>query len=133
VMVVPRHWREREHRYRLVATKCKICGRIYFPPRSVCPNCGRKSIGNMEKLQLSGNGTVYTYTIVHSGMNAFKLQKPYILAIIELEEGPRVTGQIVDAEPNEVYIGMPVRMVFRRIRQEGASGIIHYGYKFAPR
>ncbi|HDJ27195.1 MAG TPA: transcriptional regulator, partial [Aciduliprofundum sp.] len=65
--------------------------------------------------------------------NAFKLQKPYILAIIELEEGPRVTGQIVDAEPNEVYIGMPVRMVFRRIRQEGASGIIHYGYKFAPR
>jgi len=93
VMVVPRHWREREHRYRLVATKCKICGRIYFPPRSVCPNCGRKSIGNMEKLQLSGNGTV----------------------------------------PNEVYIGMPVRMVFRRIRQEGASGIIHYGYKFAPR
>ena len=56
---------------------------------------------------------------------------PYVLAIVELDEGPRLTAQLV-CSPDEVRIGMRVRPVFRRISADGESGVIHYGTKFAP-
>ena len=48
-------------------------------------------------------------------------------------EGPLLTGQVVDIEPEQVRIGLPVRATFRKLREEGRAGVIHYGYKFAPR
>jgi hypothetical protein len=60
------------------------------------------------------------------------MQIPYIVAIIQLEEGPRVTGQLVDCDPSQIKIGMKVQSCFRKIREEGKSGVIHYGYKFMP-
>ncbi|MCD6275800.1 MAG: Zn-ribbon domain-containing OB-fold protein [Thermoplasmata archaeon] len=131
-MVVPRFWRERRHRYSLIGTRCPVCGTVYFPPRNVCPKCGRKSLGKMEEFQLSGKGKIYSYTIVHQNVLGYKYQKPYIMAIIETPEGPKITAQIVDIEPEEVHIGMPVRAVFRRITEDGKAGIIQYGYKFVP-
>jgi hypothetical protein len=84
----------------------------------------------MEEFQLSGKGEVYSYTIVHQNVLGYKYQKPYVMAIIETPEGPRITGQIVDIDPEEVHIGMKVRAVFRRIAEDGKAGIIQYGYKF---
>jgi Predicted nucleic-acid-binding protein containing a Zn-ribbon len=127
---VPRFWRESSHRYRLVGTKCNNCGSTFFPPRDVCPKCRRESIGKMEELEFSGYGEVYSYTVVHDGLEPFKFQLPYILAMIKTDEGPLVTGQIVDADPSEVKIGSRVRVTLRRIREEGKTGIIQYGYKF---
>ncbi len=127
---VPRFWRESNHRYRLVGTKCNNCGSIFFPPRDVCPKCRRESIGKMQELELSGYGEVYSYTIVHDGLEPFKFQVPYIMAMIKTDEGPLITGQIVDADPSEVKIGSRVRVTLRRIREEGKTGIIQYGYKF---
>lgn len=127
---VSRFWRETEHRYRLVGLQCGNCGRYYFPPRDVCPTCHRESIGKMKPVDLSGDGEIVSFTVVHESPTAFIRQRPYVLAIIKMKEGPSLTGQIVDCDPSEVDIGMKVRSVFRKIAEQGKSGIIEYGYKF---
>jgi uncharacterized OB-fold protein len=127
---VARFWREQPNRYNLIGTKCTNCEKVFFPPRDMCPKCHRMSIGKMETIQLAGKGKVVTYTVIHDSFGAFKIQIPYIMAIIEFDEGTCVTGQIVDCEPEDVEIGKPVHTVFRKIREDGKSGTIHYGYKF---
>jgi len=57
---------------------------------------------------------------------------PYIVALVDLEEGPRVAAQITDAEPTDLEIGLPVEMVIRKISEAGSNGVITYGYKFRP-
>jgi uncharacterized OB-fold protein len=131
-MAVARFWRENEPRYNLTGAKCGNCGRLYFPPRTVCPVCHRKSIGKMEPFKLKGTGEVMTFSVVHDAPSQFELQKPYVIAIIQMDEGIRVTGQVIDCEPAEVTIGMKVQAVIRKLGEEGPSGIIHYGYKFMP-
>ncbi|MCL4307697.1 MAG: Zn-ribbon domain-containing OB-fold protein [Candidatus Thermoplasmatota archaeon] len=127
---VSRFWRESVHRYRLMGNQCGNCKRIFFPPRDVCPICHRESIGKMKDYTLSGNGTIESFSVVHDVPPAFTRQRPYIIAIIRLDDGPSVTGQIVDSDPGEVEMGKRVTSVFRRVAQEGESGIIEYGYKF---
>ncbi len=131
-MAIPRFWREIGSRYNLIGSKCGSCGKVDFPPRSVCPDCGRKSIGKMGRYHLGGKGTVVTYTVIHDAPSQFEMQKPYIIAIIEMDEGVRLTSQIIDAKPEDVKIGMHVQATFRKLGQEGDAGVIHYGYKFRP-
>ena len=131
-MAIPRFWREIPSRYNLVASKCLNCAMVDFPPREVCTRCGRKSIGNMERVKLSGRGQVVTYSIVHDAPKEFEMMKPYVLAIVQMDEGVRMTSQIVDCENAEVKIGMRVETAFRLLGAEGQAGIIHYGYKFRP-
>jgi uncharacterized OB-fold protein len=111
-MGIPRFWRETPSRYNLIGTKCGNCGMIHFPPRVVCPSCHRKSIGKMERMHLSGEGTVVSYSIVHDAPHSFKMQKPYAVAIIEVEGGCRLTAPIIDCSPSEVEIGMKVQATF---------------------
>ncbi len=127
---VPRFWREIQQRYNLKARKCELCERVYFPPREACPYCRRKSMDKMKDIKLSGRGEVLTYTIIHVGPEAFEEQVPYPIAIIQLEEGPKVTAQIVDCNIEDVHIGMKVKSTFRKIQQDGSTGAIYYGYKF---
>lgn len=131
-MAIPRFWREIGSRYNLIGTKCGNCGKVDFPPRTVCPDCGRKSIGRMERLKLGGKGSVVTYTVIHEAPSQFEMQKPYVVAIIELEEGVRLTSQVIDVKPEDVKIGLKVQAAFRKLGQEGDAGVIHYGYKFRP-
>jgi uncharacterized OB-fold protein len=86
----------------------------------------------MRRTKLAGRGQIVTYTVVHDAPKDFVMQRPYVLGIIELEEGPRITSPIIDVEPEDVEIGMPVEMTFRKLGEEGAAGVIHYGYKFRP-
>lgn len=127
-----RFWREFGSRYRMLATRCPSCGLVYFPPRDVCRRCRRASIGRMERVPMPRTGKVMSYTIVHQGQKGFEDQVPYVLAIVEFEGGITVMGQVVDCDACDVAIGMEVKPVFRRIREEGDAGVIHYGYKFAP-
>jgi uncharacterized protein len=133
-MSIARFWRETPQRYNLGGSKCTVCGTVYFPPRSVCPACTqhRQSIGKMVPFQLSGDGEVYSFTVVHEPAEGFEMQVPYILALVKTVEGPVLTGQVVDVEPSGVAIGLKVRATFRKLREEGKAGVIHYGYKFAP-
>lgn len=85
----------------------------------------------MEEHKFRGTGKVVTFTTIYSATEDFDRQTPYILAIIQLDEGPRLTGQIVSL-PDDVKIGMRVRPVFRILGKEGDRGIIYYGTKFVP-
>jgi uncharacterized protein len=133
-MSIARFWRETPRRYNLGGSRCSNCGTVYFPPRSVCPSCAkhRQSLGRMEPFQLSGDGEVVTFSLVHEAAEGFEMQVPYALAIVRTREGPMLTGQVVDIEPKEVRIGLKVRATFRKLREEGEAGVIHYGYKFMP-
>jgi uncharacterized OB-fold protein len=101
---------------------------VYFPPRVICPKCRRK--GNIENLQFKGKGKVYSYSIVHTPTDDFKKIAPYAVAIVELDEGAKLTTQLVDCDVNNIEIGDPVEMVFRKIREDGEDGVISYGFKF---
>ncbi len=128
-MDIPRHWRRQEQRFRLQGSCCEKCRAIAFPPKLVCPKCGnRKQIPYC----LSGKGKIYSHATVYQTTEAFVDYVPYVVAIVETDEGVRLVAQLTDVDPEEVYIGMPVEMVIRKISEEGERGMIAYGYKFRP-
>jgi uncharacterized OB-fold protein len=133
-MSIARFWRETPRRYNLGGSKCGRCGTVYFPPRAVCPACPhhRETLAQMAPFQLGGEGTVFSYTVVHEAAEGFEMQVPYVVALVKTVEGPILTGQVVDVDPASVRIGLSVRATFRKLREEGKAGVIHYGYKFAP-
>ena len=95
------------------------------------------SIINLEvNYKFSGRGEIYSHTTIYENQYAptrFKEQVPYTTAIVELEEGPRVTAQLTDPDPDQPFeIGMPVEMVTRKLFSEGKRGQLVYGYKFRP-
>ena len=121
-----RAWREYPQKYRLEAEKCG-CGKINYPPRVVCPECGGRSF---ETVVMPREGTVVTYTVVRVPPTGFVDQSPLPIAIIELTNGVRLMAQIGDvADPEELHIGMKVRLEFRRISADGEAGNIFYGHK----
>jgi hypothetical protein len=83
-------------------------------------------------MAFTGTGKVFTYTVIRVAPEGFKAFTPYLIGIIQLDEGPKVTSQIVDCPLDAVYIGMPVETCFRKIREQGQHGIICYGFKFRP-
>jgi len=125
------HWRLHKPRYRLIGTQCKTCNEKFFPPRVICPTCRRKGV--IEPFQFSGEGEIYSYTVVRAAPTGFEYQKPYVIAIVKLKEGALCTAQIVDCEIDEPKIGDKVDMIFRKIMADDDSGIIRYGYKFKLR
>jgi len=129
-MSVPRFWRELDARYNLLGSHCKITDTYHYPRRTFNPKAGRESIGSMEDYQFKGTGTVVTATVVHQAQTGYEMFGPYCMAIIELDEGPKITSQIVDCEPNNVKSGMKVKSVFRKLGEDSESGILHYGTKF---
>lgn len=129
-MQTPRFWREIDERYVLKGVKCGNCQTIHFPSRTLCPKCRHASVGRLLPYKLNGKGVVEAVTTVHAPPAGFELQAPYVLALVRLDEGPRVTAQVVDTKPGNVTLGTKVRAVFRRINEEGAAGVVQYGYKF---
>ncbi len=136
-MGIPNIWRKKGAYYALEGTVCRECGAKWFPPREVCAEC---SSLDMERHSFRGKGSIVTYTVVRTKMqdpegvhlDIPSRSVPYVVAIVELEDGPCLTAQIVDCSPEDVRIGMNVEMVFRRIVERGKGGLVHYGYKFRP-
>lgn len=126
---VPRFWRNLASRYNLEGTHCKECENYFYPPRNFCVNCRRS--GQIEHYKFKGTGEIVTYTIIRTAAEGFESQVPYTLAIIKLDEGSRMTAQIV-GDPKKMYIGMRVRSVFRKLGEGGERGMIYYGTKFVP-
>ena len=129
-MEIPRHWRLKKQRYALVGEVCPHCEAKIFPPRDVCPHCSGEA---KTSYQFSGQGEVYSYTVMNDAPAGFEENVPYTVAVVKLAEGPMVTAQLTDLGEEPVKIGMPVEMVTRRIRSDGNDrGMIVYGYKFRP-
>ena len=101
---------------RLLAQRCSGCGRLRFPPKAICPHCLSRE-ATWE--QMSGRGTVFTFTVFrrlyHPG---FAGELPYAVALVELDEGPRILSNIVNADPEAVHCGMRVRVRFERATDE---------------
>jgi len=124
-----RYWREIPQRYRYEAGKCTKCGTVYFPPRLICSECKSR---DMEAVHLPSEGAIYTFTTIQVPPSQFSDEAPYVVGIIEMDGGVRVTGQIVDCKPEALKVGDKVKMEFRKIQEEGEAGILCYGYKFVP-
>ena len=94
----------------LMFQQCRTCGkRIYFP-RMFCCHCLSK---DLHWVASQGLGTVYSFTIIHQAANeAFTRDVPYVYAIIELDEGYRMISNIINISPDQVVIGMRVKVVF---------------------
>jgi uncharacterized OB-fold protein len=115
-------WRLKESRYTLNGTVCS-CGAMHMPPRRVC-ECGKESL---EKFTFSGSGKIISYTTIHVAPAGFEHQTPYNVALIELDEGPVISGVVVGSG---LDIGVRVKSVFRRLQTAGEKGVITYGFKF---
>jgi len=103
-------------REELLLQRCNNCGRFQFYPRPLCINCMSRSL---EWVRSSGKGAVYSFTVTHQTTTpGFAQELPYVFAIVELIEGVRLTTNIVGCPPEQVYIGMPVVVVFEPISPE---------------
>lgn len=104
----------REHELRL--QKCDACGHLLFPPAARCPQCLSNSLAWTP---LSGRGKVYSFVIYHRVYHpAFEKSIPYVVALIELDEGPRLISNIVGCDPKSVRCDMPVSIVFHDISDQ---------------
>ena len=104
--------------------KCRTCGAVHFYPHALCPNCMSP---DLDYVPVSGNGTVYSYTIMHRApATSFQHDIPYAVALVELEEGVRMISNLVGCPIEEVRIGMPVRAVYEDVTPEVTL------FKFTP-
>ena len=104
------------HEQRLVMPRCLDCSRYHFYPRTLCPHCGS---ARLEWNVCSGRGTVYSYTIVHRAPSPeFAAEVPYVVAVVEIDEGPRLMTNVVGCAPDAVRIGLPVHAVFEDVTPE---------------
>jgi uncharacterized OB-fold protein len=89
--------------------RCDVCARTVFYPRSICPHCHSDQL---SWIVATGRGTIYSYTVAHQAFGAFAGEAPFIVAIVELEEGVRMMTRIVDTPRERVTIGAPVQVRF---------------------
>ena len=103
--------------HRLQIQRCKDCGTAYFYPRDVCPGC---LSANVEWFTASGRGKLHTFVINQRPARGFPAKGPYVLGIVELDEGPRMMTNIIGVEPDpkKLRCDMAVHVVFEPITEE---------------
>jgi len=106
------YW-EKARAHELWLMRCDDCNTAYFYPRSICPNCFSR---NTRWFQASGRGTLYAFSVVHRAPSP-AFTAPYIAAMVELAEGPRMPTNLVEMEPDpaKIKIGMAVEVVFEDV------------------
>jgi uncharacterized OB-fold protein len=101
--------------HKLMLPKCQDCGQAFFYPRILCPHCHSR---NISWIQASGKGTLHSFEIVYQQLNRrFQVPTPYVLALIELAEGPRMMSNLINIEPDPKHIkcDMPVEVVYEQL------------------
>ena len=113
----------------LIGSRCRACGRTFFPKQSVCRVCMRED--TMQETALSSRGRIDTFTVVHVAPMGFKA--PYIQAFVDLPEGPRIFSLITGCEPSEnaLKTGTEVELVIDKITEDEKGNDL-IGYKFRP-
>jgi uncharacterized OB-fold protein len=94
---------------KLMAGKCTRCGKIHLPPRPLCDNCFSQQF---EWLEISGQGKLLTYSVIHIAPQQFQALAPYAVGIVELENGLRIPGMIQGATEEQLKIGMELAIDF---------------------
>ena len=91
---------------RLLIQHCPACDHRQHYPRALCTRCG----ADPEWEEASGRGTVHTFTVIRqNGATGFRDETPYVVAMVELDEGPRMMGNVTGCPVEDVYVGMPVQ------------------------
>ena len=103
--------------------RCNECDTVLWFPRRHCPSCWTENVSTFDA---SGKGVVYSFTIIRKGAKAYKDSGPFVVAYVELAEGPRVMTNIVECDVEAVKVGMPVEVVFHDTGQGNAL------YRFRP-
>ena len=94
---------------RLTLPRCNTCHKTIWYPRLFCPSCGGEDIAWVDS---PGTGSIYSFTVVERGQGRWKEHSPYVLAYVELDEGPRILTNIVGSDPDTVSIGARVSAHF---------------------
>lgn len=99
----------------LLLQRCDACDHTYFPPRPFCPECSNREV---SVFKASGKGTLYSYVINHMKTPGF--EAPYAVAVVELEEGPRLMSNILDcpATPEALQLDMALEVTFEKISDD---------------
>ena len=118
---------------RLIGTRCRSCATVYFPCTHTCrnPGCMEKSV---ERVLLPDRGTLYSYTVQrYRPPPLFRMDgwAPYAIGLVDLGEGIRVMGMLSKVEPEDVVIGMPLRLVVEPLYVDDQHGAVHT-FKFVP-
>ncbi|MBM4761831.1 Zn-ribbon domain-containing OB-fold protein [Bacillus sp. B15-48] len=104
------------HNHELLIQKCNSCGHYQFYPRLMCTDC---SSYHIDWVSASGRGKVKSFTIMHRAITkAYLAETPYVIALIELEEGPTMMSNVVGCDPKTVEIGMDVEVTFEDWSEE---------------
>lgn len=97
-------------RHELVLQRCRACDTVQFRPRALCAKC---LSGDIEHFVASGRGSVYTFTVTHQNQHPhFREACPYVLAYVQLDEGPQLMTNVVGCDPEDVHVGMAVQVDF---------------------
>ncbi len=104
-------------RQELRIQRCRACGRAYFFPRPFCPHCSSRDV---EWFTASGRGRLYSYVINHRPPPGFQDAAPYVIAIVELEEGPRMMSNVVGVEPvpERLPADLPLEVTWEQLSDE---------------
>lgn len=94
---------------KLMAGKCQKCGKLHLPPRPLCDNCYGTQF---EWVPVSGKGKLLTYTIIHVAPQNFQDLAPYVIGIVELDDGLRIPGMIQSVSQEQLEIGMTLNLDF---------------------
>ncbi|MCM3920800.1 Zn-ribbon domain-containing OB-fold protein [Frankia sp. AiPs1] len=101
---------------RFLIARCSSCGRAHHYPRPFCPFCWSEEVSWEDA---SGQATLYTYsTVFVNDLHPFAERIPYVAALVDLAEGPRVMTNIIDADPADLHIGMPLTVAYRELTDE---------------
>ena len=122
-------WRKYSSRYKIQGSKCQDCSKVYYPPKSKCIKCGSN---HLHSHIIQGKGKLVSWSKVYAAPSGFDKENDYIVGIVEIEGGERMTTQIVSCHEEDLKIGMQLVSTFRRIYTDDDDGIIHYGIKFKP-
>jgi len=120
--------------HKMVGSRCKSCGKLFFPARPMCPECHGK---DMEAVELSGKGKLAAYSVIYIALTAmiqagYDRKNPSCAAVIKLDEGPSICAQLVGADvahPETIKIGTPVTVTFLD-RGEGEAKKTFLGFQF---
>jgi uncharacterized protein len=107
---------EAAKRHELVMPRCTTCDHLFFYPRSECPRCFSTTL---EWVRVSGRGRLHSFTIVYQPANAaFRDSAPYVYAVVQLDEGPRLVSNVVQCDPEAVRVDMPLVAIFDDVTPE---------------
>ena len=113
----------------LLGMRCARCGVCVFGPATFCQSCAAPEL---EAVELSAPGILYSYTIVRVPPAGWPGPVPYVLGEVELPEGPHVLAEVIDCAHDDLRVGMPVSLALQTVSPDGSDAAARVVYKWRP-